>query len=269
MSSGASTKILAVIPARLPSTRFPGKVIAPLAGMPLVVHVYQRTCKASLVSEVLVATDDPKVIEAIAPYGVRATLTRPDHASGTDRIAEAAEKSGAEIIVNVQGDEALIDPETIDAVIRPLLNAPDLPMATACHPITDERDLHDPNLVKVVFDANGRALYFSRSPIPCIRDRQEGQPLPPCYWGHIGLYAYRRDFLLKYAKMPPTPLEKLEKLEQLRVLENGYPIAVVKTQYRGIGVDTPEDLKRVERILAAHAAGEDTLADAAGQRGME
>ena len=253
MTSGKSTTILAVIPARLPSTRFPGKVIALLAGKPLVMHAYERCCQASLVDEVIIATDDVKVVEAVAPYDARVTLTRTDHPSGTDRIAEVAEHSDADIVVNVQGDEALIDPAVIDATIQPLLDSPEIPMATACHRIRDLADVNDPNLVKVVFDREGRALYFSRAPIPCDRDGLATEN-DAGYWGHIGLYVYRRSFLLEYASLMPTPLEKMEKLEQLRVLENGYDIAVVKTEYESIGVDTPADLARVESILAAQAS---------------
>lgn len=252
MTSGAPPEIVAVIPARYASMRFPGKVIAPLDGKPLVMHVYERTSAASLVAQTLIATDDSRVAKALAPYDARVVMTRPDHPSGTDRIAEVADQIGAKIIVNVQGDEVLIDPETIDATIRPLLDSPDLPMATARHRITDPADIADPNVVKVVCDRHGRALYFSRSPIPNVRDglaQREG-----CYWQHVGLYVYRREFLLRFAKMAPTPLEKLEKLEQLRVLENGYPMAVVDTEYRSIGVDTPEDLERVRKILDAGLA---------------
>lgn len=255
MVSGTPLKILAVIPARFLSTRFPGKAIAPLAGKPLVLHAYQRACEASLVTEAIIATDDAKVVDALTPYGAQVVMTRPDHPSGTDRIAEVAEASDADIIVNVQGDEPLIDPATIDAAIRPLLEPDGVPMATVRHRITDPQDVDDPNVVKVVCDARGRALYFSRSPIPCVRDARDGDQLPPYYWQHVGLYAYRRAFLLAYGQMAPTPLEKLEKLEQLRALENGYPIAVVETEYRSIGVDTPEDLERVRRILESQVSG--------------
>lgn len=249
MASGTPPEILAVIPARYASERFPGKVVAPLAGKPLVMHVYERTCAASLVAKTLIATDDPRVADALKPFGASVVMTRPDHPSGTDRIAEVADQTGAKIIVNVQGDEPFIEPETIDATIRLLLESPEVPMATARHRITDPEVIADPNVVKVVCDRHGRALYFSRSPIPYVRDgRGDGES---CYWQHVGLYVYRREFLVRFAKMAPTPLEKLEKLEQLRVLENGYPIAVVDTEYRSIGVDTPEDLERARRILDA------------------
>mgnify|MGYP005838246425 CR=1 FL=1 len=246
----AHAKILAVIPARYASTRFPGKIIAPLAGKPLVWHAYERTQRSKLISETLIAADDHRVVEALRPYNACVVMTRSDHVCGTDRIAEVAARYDHDIIVNVQGDEPLIDPGTIDAAIRPLLDDPDIPMATARRVITDPETIANPNAVKVVCDARGRALYFSRLPIPYIRDDAVRAERPPCYWVHVGLYVYRREFLLKYAQWQPTPLEQLEKLEQLRVLEQGYPIAVVETQYESIGVDTPEDLERVNELLA-------------------
>jgi len=252
MGYEAGRSVLAVIPARFASTRFPGKMIAPLAGKPLVVHTYAQACKAELVSHALIAADDDRVIEAVRPHGVAVVMTRAGHPSGTDRIAEVAEHADASIIVNVQGDEPLIDPGTIDAAIRPLLEDPQLPMATVRHPITEPEAISDPNVVKVVCDARGRALYFSRHPIPYVRDWEDGASSPRCHWQHVGLYAYRREFLLEYARMAQTPLEELEKLEQLRALENGFPIAVVETQHRSIGVDTPEDLERV-RLLVENA----------------
>lgn len=252
MRSTSENKVLAVIPARFASTRFPGKVIAPLGGKPLVAHTYQRTRAAQRVDDVVVATDDDRVVNAMKILDIPVVMTSPDHPSGTDRIAEVAEKSDATIIVNVQGDEPLIDPATIDSTIAPLLESSDLPMATARRLMTDPKDIQNPNCVKVVCGIDGRALYFSRSPIPAIRDGDDMAEAR--YWLHIGLYAYRREFLLEYARMAPTPLEKLEKLEQLRVLENGYPIMVVETDYQSIGVDTPADLERVREILEAQLA---------------
>ncbi|HPO14912.1 MAG TPA: 3-deoxy-manno-octulosonate cytidylyltransferase [Candidatus Hydrogenedentes bacterium] len=251
MKTSVAPKILAVVPARYASTRFPGKIIAPLLGKPLVVHTFERACQASLVTETLIATDDPIVVEAVKPYNVPVMLTRADHQSGTDRIAEVVEKHPADIIVNVQGDEPLIDRNTIDEAIRPLLERPEVMMTTARRLITDPEDVENPNVVKVVCDTRGDALYFSRWPIPYIRDETDRGREPFCHWQHIGLYVYRRDFLLQYAKMPLTPLEKLEKLEQLRALENGYKIAVIDTDYEALGVDTKEDLVRVEAVLQA------------------
>jgi 3-deoxy-manno-octulosonate cytidylyltransferase (CMP-KDO synthetase) len=255
MGEAGQQRVLAVIPARYASTRFPGKVIAPLAGKPLVYHTYLRTCETALVSEVLVATDDAKVRAVLEAHKVPVVMTRPDHPSGTDRIAEVAESHSADIIVNVQGDEPLIDPHTIDEAIRALLDNPDVPMATARRAISDRTEIADPNVVKVVCDRNGRALYFSRYPIPCIRDARIGEEPIGYRWQHIGLYVYRREFLIEYARWPQTPLEQLERLEQLRVLENGYPIAVVDTSYRSIGVDTPEDLERVRNMLEGALEG--------------
>ncbi|NIA15824.1 MAG: 3-deoxy-manno-octulosonate cytidylyltransferase [Nitrospiraceae bacterium] len=249
MTSTESCKVLTIIPARFASTRFPGKIIAPLAGKPLVVHTYERALQARLVSDVVIATDAQEVAEAVRPFGANVVMTRPDHPSGTDRIAEVAANTDADIIVNVQGDEPLIDPNTIDATIRPLLDEPGLPMATVRHQITDPDKIADPNIVKVIADASGHAIYFSRTPIPYIRDEADRAANPACYWQHIGLYVYRRDFLLEYAQMPQTPLEQLEKLEQLRVIENGYSIAVVGTEYTCVGVDTPEDLELVRSML--------------------
>lgn len=249
---GTDTKVLAIIPARYASQRFPGKVLAPLGGKPLVAHTAERTARAKLVSETLVATDDDRVREALEPLGIRVVMTRPDHPSGTDRIAEAAQDHDAQIIVNVQGDEPLIEPDAIDSAIRPLIAHPEIPMATLCHTITERRDIEDPNVVKVVCDTRGRAIYFSRCPIPYAREGFESA----AYFQHVGLYVYRRDFLLEYARMKPTPLERTEKLEQLRVLENGYPIAVVETQFKSIGVDTPEDLERARAVVERALNGE-------------
>ncbi|HOV32308.1 MAG TPA: 3-deoxy-manno-octulosonate cytidylyltransferase [Candidatus Hydrogenedens sp.] len=248
-SEKENSSVLVVIPARYGSTRFPGKMLADLCGYPLVYHVYQQARKAKCVGEVLVATDDDRIREALEPLGVPVVMTRSDHASGTDRIAEVAENRSEDIIVNIQGDEPLLPPECIDASIQPLLNNPQIQMSTACRQITDLSWIQNPNIVKVVMNQKGLALYFSRLPIPYIRDVEQRQNLEGVYWQHIGLYVYRRKFLLHISKLPQTQLEKLEKLEQLRVLENGYSIAVVPTNYEALGVDTPEDLVQVEKIL--------------------
>ena len=239
-------KVLAVIPARYASERFPGKMVADLDGKPLVYHAYARALEAELVDEAVIAADDPQIVEALEPHGAEVVMTSPEHCTGTDRVAEVAAHCDAEIIVNVQGDEALIAPKVIDDTIRPLLREPDVVMSTACHALTDERKVADPNVVKVVRDARGHALYFSRAPIPHLRD-SGAQAVS--HFQHIGLYVFRRDFLIVYANMPQTSLEKLEKLEQLRALENGYKIAVVETDYRCIGVDTPEDLEEVRALI--------------------
>lgn len=254
MSLGGAPDIVAIIPARYASERFPGKVIAPLAGKPLVVHTYERTKQAKRLSSVVVATDDARVVDVVRPFGVKTVLTRSDHPTGTDRIAEVAATLNADIIVNVQADEPLVDPALIDAIVKPLIDDPEVPMATARHPIRETSLIHDPNCVKVVCDAEGHALYFSRSPIPFVRATGHDPRTENLYWQHIGLYAFRRDFLLRFAQMKPTPLERLEKLEQLRVLENGYVIAVVEANAPTIGVDTEEDLKRAEAAFVNRQA---------------
>ena len=249
MSFTASQKIVAVVPARYGSTRFPGKMIAQIAGKPVVWHTYQQVLRSELVSEVIIAADDNRILEALEPFDVPVVMTRPDHQSGTDRIAEVAANLDADIIVNVQGDEPLIDPHTVDEAIRPLLENPDIPMGTVKRKITDLEMVIDPNVVKVIVDNRGRAIYFSRLPIPYIRDEADRKGATGHHWQHIGLYVFRREFVMQFAKMAQTPLEKLEKLEQLRVLENGYDIAVVETEHESVGVDTPEDLERVRALI--------------------
>lgn len=241
-------EVLAVIPARYGSTRLPGKIIMPLAGKPLVQHTYERTMRARHVGRAVVATDDQRIVEALAPYGTPTVMTDPNHPTGTDRIAEVARSRSESIIVNVQGDEPLIDPQTIDSAIEPLLARTDVVMSTAKHRIDDPLTAQDPNVVKVVCDNDGLALYFSRAPIPHVRDAAE-VPGETVYWQHIGLYVYRRNFLLQFAAMPQTWLERLEKLEQLRALENGYKIAVIETAYKSIGVDVAEDYERIRALL--------------------
>ncbi|ANA40161.1 MULTISPECIES: 3-deoxy-manno-octulosonate cytidylyltransferase [Geobacter] len=243
--------ITAIIPARFASTRFPGKALADIAGKPMVQHVYERTARARLVSEVVVATDDDRIAQAVRGFGGRVEMTSRDHETGTDRLAEVASRIGAEIIVNVQGDEPLIEPAMIDEAIAPLAENPAVRMGTLKSRIRTLHDFLSPNVVKVVTDLEGYALYFSRSPLPFFRDKwndlkdesfASGRLL--CY-KHVGLYVYRRDFLLEFAKMPPTVLELAEKLEQLRALENGCRIRVVETAHESIGVDTPNDLEKV------------------------
>ena len=236
-------KVLCVIPARYASTRLPGKPLKDIAGKPMVVRVYERASQAGLVNETLVATDDERIKTAVEAAGGKAMLTRADHATGTDRLAEVAEAyPEVDLIVNVQGDEPLIDPGLIDELAGLFANEPELAMATVKTEIEDEAEQKNPNNVKVVCDKAGYALYFSRSLMPY--PRKGGCPV----YKHIGIYAYRRDFLLHYAKMEPTPLEQAESLEQLRALENGYRIKVVETKAKFVGVDTVEDLERVNEI---------------------
>lgn len=236
--------------------------------------VYERVARARLVSRVVVATDDERISAAAAGFGAEVAMTRPDHSTGTERVAEVAAREKAEIIVNVQGDEPLIDPAAIDLAIGPLLDGAAPPMATLKKQIVDASELHDPNVVKVVTDFQGNAIYFSRSLIPFPRDGAAGargavasgareaaagveadSGRPVAHHKHIGLYVYRRDFLLAYPKLRVGPLERAEKLEQLRALENGYPIRVVETTYEAIGVDTPGDLERVRAILEGVSNG--------------
>lgn len=253
-------KVVAVIPARYASTRLEGKTLVDIAGKPMVQHVYERAKKANLVQDVIVATDDKRIFDAVKCFDGKAVMTSPEHKTGTDRLAEAAKGIDAALIVNVQGDEPLIKPEMIDKAIRPMLDDHAILISTLKTRIEDEKEILDPNVVKVVTDKDGFALYFSRLPIPYVRKQGQGArgqgsgnscpfPLAPIFYKHIGLYVYRKDFLLKFAKMKPTPLEDAEKLEQLRALENGYKIKVVETRYNSIGVDTQEDLERVRGMI--------------------
>ena len=237
-------KILCVIPARYASTRLPGKPLADIAGKPMICQVYDRAVQAKCLSEVVVATDDQRVLQAVEAHGGRAMMTAKDHPTGTDRLAEvAAAYPDIDLIINVQGDEPLIEPSIIDALAAAFDSDADLKMATVMTEITDEAEQMNPNNVKVVTDKNGYALYFSRSLLPYPRYRK-GVPV----YKHIGIYAYKREFLLHYAKMAPTPLEETEALEQLRALENGYRIKVIRTAHRFVGVDTAEDLAMVNKI---------------------
>jgi 3-deoxy-manno-octulosonate cytidylyltransferase (CMP-KDO synthetase) len=227
----------------------------------MIEHVYRRAAAARGVDAVVVATDDERIAAAVATFGGIVMMTRATHSTGTDRIAEVAANLPCEIVLNVQGDEPLIEPPTLDAVIAPLLADPMLEMSTVCVAITDRGDYDNPNVVKVVKDQRGNALYFSRAPIPHFRgEPPEGGPDDSAGAGfsrpykHLGLYAYRRTFLLKFATLPQTPLERSESLEQLRALEHGYRIHTVETSYDSIGVDTPEDLERVRRQMLAVSA---------------
>ena len=245
--SSVPRKILGVIPARFASTRFPGKVLAHIAGKTMLQHVYERASLSKYLTSTLIATDDDRVYSVARSFGARVRMTRSDHLSGTDRAAEVASAENAEIIVNIQGDEPLIDPAAIDAAILPMVHEPELVMGTLKKRIEDPREITDPNVVKVVTNSAGDAIYFSRCPIPFEREKSGSTP----YFKHIGLYVYQRDFLLAYSALPVGPLETAERLEQLRALENGYRIRVVETEYESLGVDTPEDLQRVSRLFDA------------------
>jgi 3-deoxy-manno-octulosonate cytidylyltransferase (CMP-KDO synthetase) len=238
--------IVALIPARFDSTRFPGKALADIAGRPMIEHVYRRAASAPSVDAVVVATDDARIAAAVETFGGIVRMTRRSHRSGTDRLAEVAEDLACDIVVNVQGDEPLVAPEMIEEALEPFAADSALMMTTLRRRITEDADYTDPNVVKVVVDADGNALYFSRAPIPFHRDAPRGPA-----WKHVGLYGYRRAFLLAYARLQPTPLETAESLEQLRALEHGFRIRTVETRYDSIGVDTPEDLERVRTHDAA------------------
>ena len=206
-------------------------------------HVYERATQARYLSKVIIATDDDRIQKAARSFGAAVQMTRPDHLSGTDRVAEVASSENAAVIVNIQGDEPIIDPAAIDAAALSLLDDPELPMATLQKRIEDPREVADPNVVKVVANRAGDAMYFSRCPIPFLRESGGG------HYKHIGLYVYRREFLLAYSGLPVGPLERMERLEQLRAIENGYRIRVVETEYEALGVDTPEDLDRVSALF--------------------
>src|SRR5450759_1496485 len=275
-------KILGIIPARYASTRFPGKPLALIAGKPLIQHVVEQCQKAKSLSEVIVATDDTRIWE-VAQNFCRVEMTRPEHPSGSDRIAEVAERCACDAVVNIQGDEPLIDPSVIDAVANALgqnTRAADIlsaeagavsrtvsadkmsaarsliEMSTAATPIKNPAEYDNPNVVKVVVNAAGRALYFSRRTIPFLREaasRSVSEQLAAFpFLKHLGIYGYRRETLLRLVKFAVSPLERAEKLEQLRALENGIPIAVVTVDYDSVGVDVPADVARVERLLAAN-----------------
>lgn len=247
-------KIIGLIPARYGSTRFPGKPLHPIAGQPLIRHVVERCRLARSLAEVIVATDDARIAAAVRPF-CRVEMTRADHPSGTDRIAEVAERTACDAVVNIQGDEPLMDPAVIDAVAAALADGE---MSTAAAPLRDPTEYDNPNVVKVVVNAAGRALYFSRRALPYLRDlagRPAAEQLAAFpFLKHLGIYGYRRDTLLRLVRWPVSPLEAAEKLEQLRALEHGLPIAVVRVETAGIGVDTLEDAARVEHLLRAGAA---------------
>jgi len=247
--------IIAIIPARFGSTRFPGKALVPIQDKPMIQWVYERTCMSRLVNRVIVATDDERIMNAVSSFGGESIMTSSSHSTGTDRIAEVAQKLACDIVVNVQGDEPLIEAAMIDEAISPLVRDPSIPMATLCKKIEREEEAFDPNVVKVVFDRNGFALYFSRAPIPWNRDGWAGKKsfsdlsLDGTMYKHIGLYVYRRDFLLGYSGMRQTTLEAAEKLEQLRVLEHGSRIKVTTTEHESFGVDIPDDLSKILQRL--------------------
>jgi 3-deoxy-manno-octulosonate cytidylyltransferase (CMP-KDO synthetase) len=211
-------------------------------------HVFERARASQYLTEVIIATDDVRIAEAARRFGAPVRMTREDHPSGTDRVAEVASASSAEVVVNIQGDEPLLDPSAIDVAILSLLDDPDVPMGTLKKRIENRDEISNPNVVKVITDRLDRAIYFSRLPVPYVRDADAPSMTR---FKHVGLYVYRRDFLLNYPELPVGPLEQAERLEQLRALENGFPIRVAETEYESLGVDTPEDFERVSKLFEA------------------
>ncbi len=245
--------VVIVIPARYGSTRLPGKPLVPLCGKPLIQWVYERARRSARAALVRVATDDERILRAVRAFGGEAVMTSADHPSGTDRIAEAVRDLEADVVINVQGDEPLMDPLLIDALADALAGDAAWDMATAAAPITGPGDLRNPAVVKVVWGAGHRALYFSREPIPHLRGASDDAAVLAArlHWRHIGIYAYRRAFLARLVAAPPAPLEEAEKLEQLRALHLGARIRVLETARAGLGVDTPDDVPRAEAALRA------------------
>ncbi len=250
-------KVVCVIPARYASSRFPGKPLALLANHPMIEWVYRRALKARKIDQVMVATDDERIANAVKKFGGNVCMTPSNLASGTDRVAMAVEGMEADVVINLQGDEPLVDPRLLDALAQVFEERPEVKIATPIAKIHDTRELTDPNLVRVAIDHQGFALFFTRSIIPYLRDVADQsrwiEQFP--FYKHIGIYAYRKDFLLTLTKIPPGPLEMAEKLEQLRVLENGYRIFTVKTAYQSHSVDTPDDLKRVNALIKKERIG--------------
>src|SRR6202521_5722366 len=241
---------IAVIPARYSAPRLPGKPLVSLAGKPMIQRVWERTRQAKRISRVIIATDDERILKAAAGFGAEAVMTRSEHRSGSERVAEVAlhmAGEGEEIFVNVQGDEPLVEPDAIDTLVEAIESEEGVSVATLMVPIAKPADIMDPNVVKVVLDFDGNALYFSRAPIPWVRDRDA--PVHAQHRKHLGLYAIRHDALLDFPTLPLGDLERIEQLEQLRWMENGYRIRVAETQHDSVSVDVPEDVARVELLL--------------------
>lgn len=244
--------IIAIIPARYASTRLPAKPLVDICGKPMIRRVYEQAKKSKLISDVVIATDDARIVSAVQSFGGKAEMTPVEIQSGSDRIAFVAKQMNADIVVNVQGDEPLIDPLLIDQTIRALIDDTNAVVATAVKKTLSHQDVFNPNVVKVVLDTNQYALYFSRSPIPHMRDAKKDSDWfnGTAFYKHFGIYVYRADFLQRYTTLPQTQLEHAEKLEQLRILEYGYKIKCVVTEYESFPVDTPEDLRRVVEYLS-------------------
>jgi len=243
----SSARTVVVIPARYGSTRLPGKPLVLLAGKPMIQRVYERTRLAKRVDRVIVATDDERIVKAVEGFGGEARMTRADHGTGTERVAEVAAREQGEIFVNVQGDEPLLDPQAVDAAVDSLLEEPAASVGTVATLIKTPADIMDPNVVKTVLDFEGNALYFSRAPIPWLRDTAAKRVVQ--YWKHLGLYVFQREALLEYPTLPQGELERIEQLEQLRWLENGWKIRVAEVAHDAVSVDVPDDVTRVEKLL--------------------
>lgn len=242
-----SPTIWAVIPARYAATRLPGKPLVNLAGKPMIQHVWERVSRAKKITKVVVATEDERIVAAVKAFGGEAVMTRSDHRTGTDRIAEVAVTTQADIYINVQGDEPLISPDAVDELAAAIVEDDSVQLATLAVVLQNPKDIMDPNIVKVVLDFNGDALYFSRAPIPWVRDTANA--VHARHLKHLGLYAYRREALLDYQTLPPGDLERVEQLEQLRWLENGYKMRVAETEHDSVSVDVPDDVPRVEKLI--------------------
>jgi len=240
-------KVVIVIPARYGSTRLPGKPLVELAGKPMVQRVHERAKLVKTASRVIVATDDERIVKAVESFGGEARMTRPDHRTGTERIAEVAAHTEGDVFVNVQGDEPLLDPQAVDTAVASLLEEPAAAISTVATPIKTPSDIMDPNVVKTVLDFDGNALYFSRAPIPWVRDSAAHTVVR--HLKHLGLYVFQRDALLEYITLPPGELEHIEQLEQLRWMENGWKIRVAEVEHDAVSVDVPADVERVEKLL--------------------
>jgi 3-deoxy-manno-octulosonate cytidylyltransferase (CMP-KDO synthetase) len=245
--STGSPIVWAVIPSRYAAVRLPGKPLVSIAGKPMIQHVWERVSRATKLAKVVVATDDERIRAAVKAFGGEAIMTRSDHRSGTDRVAEVAVNAHADIFINVQGDEPLVAPEAVDALVEAIAEDETVQLATLAVPLQNPKDIMDPNIVKVVLDFNGDALYFSRAPIPWVRDTASS--VHARHLKHLGLYAYRREALVDYQTLPPGDLERVEQLEQLRWMENGYKMRVAETEHDAVSVDVPEDVARVEKLI--------------------
>lgn len=245
--NSASPQVVIVIPARFGSTRLPGKPLVSLAGKPMIQRVYERASLAARAHRVIVATDDERIVKAVESFGGTARMTRPDHRTGTERVAEVAAHEKGDVFVNVQGDEPLLDPAAVDAAVTALWEEPAAAIATVATPIKSPADIMDPNVVKTVLDFENNGLYFSRAPIPWVRDTLS--KIQVRHLKHLGLYVFQRDALLEYPTLPQGELERIEQLEQLRWLENGWRIRVAEVEHDAVSVDVPEDVARVEKLL--------------------